>query len=188
MITLEQVEKLKDYAKVSYEDAKLALEATNGDMLEAVIYLEKIGKISSPKNGGEYSTEHSTSDEYEFTQETKSTKEDGSYSYTEEDFKKQSKKFGDTISSWLRKGAENYFEVSRKGRVMISVPILVLLLALLFFFWITLPLMVVGLFCGCSYHFKGPDLKSGNDPLNQAMNVAKGSVEQVKTSFEDEKK
>lgn len=193
MISLEQVEKLRDYAKVSYEDAKLALEVSNGDMLEAVIYLEKIGKISSPENGGQYSTNNTSSENasHENNGQEKTKNGDNyeyTYNYSGDDFKKQSRKFVDVIKDWCKKGSENYFEARRYGKVMISVPVIVLVLALAFFFWITLPLMVVGLFFGCSYHFKGPDLKNENNPLNQAMDAAKGAAEQVKTVFEDEKK
>jgi hypothetical protein len=49
MITIEQVEKIRERANVSYEDARAALEATDGDMLEAMIHLEKQGKIPGPK-------------------------------------------------------------------------------------------------------------------------------------------
>ena len=40
-INLEQIDELRKRAKVSYEDAKKALEAANGDMVEALIYLER---------------------------------------------------------------------------------------------------------------------------------------------------
>lgn len=51
MITLEQVEKLCKRANISYDEAKAALEETDGDMLEAVINLEKQGKVKAPKGG-----------------------------------------------------------------------------------------------------------------------------------------
>ena len=54
-ITLEQVERLKDKANVSYEDAKNALEQTDGDLLEALILLEQQGKTASLP-GGSYAT------------------------------------------------------------------------------------------------------------------------------------
>jgi len=50
-INIEQVEKLKELADVSYEDAKQALEQCNGDLLEAVIYLEKQGKVKAGSVG-----------------------------------------------------------------------------------------------------------------------------------------
>lgn len=38
MTTLEQVEKLCAMANISYEEAKAALDAAKGDLLEAIIY------------------------------------------------------------------------------------------------------------------------------------------------------
>ena len=52
-ITLEQVEKLRTHANVSYEDARAALEATGGDMLEAIIRLEKEGRSEERRVGKE---------------------------------------------------------------------------------------------------------------------------------------
>ncbi|MBN2794171.1 MAG: DUF4342 domain-containing protein [Clostridia bacterium] len=40
MITLEQVDQVRERANVSYQKAKEALEACNGDVLEAIVYLE----------------------------------------------------------------------------------------------------------------------------------------------------
>lgn len=44
-INLEQIDELRKRAKVGYEAAKEALEKCNGDMVEALIYLEKQNKI-----------------------------------------------------------------------------------------------------------------------------------------------
>jgi len=42
MVDFEQVKRLRDYAKtISYEEAKKVLEEAEGDLLEAVIKLEK---------------------------------------------------------------------------------------------------------------------------------------------------
>lgn len=60
MTTLEQVEKLRAMANVSYDEAKAALDATNGDLLEAIILLEKQGKVATPSGGGYYSSQKST--------------------------------------------------------------------------------------------------------------------------------
>ena len=42
----EKVEALREKANVSYEVAKEAMEACNYDMLDAMIYLEKQGKVN----------------------------------------------------------------------------------------------------------------------------------------------
>lgn len=44
---LEQIDELRKRANVSYEDAKDALERCNGDMVEALIYLEKQNKLKA---------------------------------------------------------------------------------------------------------------------------------------------
>lgn len=48
-ISLEQIEALRGRAHVSYEEAKEALERCNGDIVEALIYLEKSNKIREEK-------------------------------------------------------------------------------------------------------------------------------------------
>lgn len=46
-ITLEQIDLLMNRAQVSYTDAKEALEATEGDLLEALLWLEKNKKVNT---------------------------------------------------------------------------------------------------------------------------------------------
>ena len=45
MNDFEKVELLRQKANVTYEEAKDALKACNGDMLDAMVYLEKLGKV-----------------------------------------------------------------------------------------------------------------------------------------------
>lgn len=52
-IKLEQIDELRKRINVSYEDAKEALENCDGDMLEAIIYLEKNNKVKDEKNDSE---------------------------------------------------------------------------------------------------------------------------------------
>lgn len=46
-ISLELIEKLKEKVNISYADAKEALEKCNGDLVDALIYLEKENKIKA---------------------------------------------------------------------------------------------------------------------------------------------
>ena len=55
MDNFEKVEKLREKANVTYEEAKTALENSNWDMLDAMIYLEKNGKVKEDKRA-EYTT------------------------------------------------------------------------------------------------------------------------------------
>ena len=49
-ITLEQVERLREKADVSYAQAKEALEYSGGNLLDALIYLEERGVIPRPED------------------------------------------------------------------------------------------------------------------------------------------
>ena len=64
---------------------------------------------------------------------------------------------------------------------MVNVPVLVLILAIVFAFWITIPLLVVGLFCECRYHFAGID--NINVDLNSACDKVADTVETIKTDI-----
>ena len=55
-ITFQQVETLVEKSGVSYTEAKQALEHTGADLLEALLYLEKLGRSSTASQGGFYST------------------------------------------------------------------------------------------------------------------------------------
>ncbi len=54
MTNYEMVELLRQKANVSYEEAKAALEAANWDLLDAIVLLEREGKV--PENDARFST------------------------------------------------------------------------------------------------------------------------------------
>ena len=63
MTNFEKVEKLVQKANVSYEEAKAALDKADGDLLDAVILLEKEGKTQAPRQSS-YSTEYEQQAQY----------------------------------------------------------------------------------------------------------------------------
>lgn len=181
MVTLEQVEKLRERANVSYDEAKTALEATGGDLLEAMIYLEKQGKVKAPEGNGFYSSECETPQygkEYTYREESAAQKG--------ENFSGLLKRFGRFCLRLIQKGNRNVFEVLKGNECKASIPVTVLVLLLIFAFWVTLPLMIVGLFFGLRYRFQGPDL--GKDSVNRAMDSVADATDDVKKSFCDDKK
>lgn len=52
-VRLEQIDELRKRINVNYEDAKEALDRCEGDILEAIIYLEKNNKVKNEKNDEE---------------------------------------------------------------------------------------------------------------------------------------
>ena len=52
----------------------------------------------------------------------------------------------------------------------------------MFAFWVTIPLIVVGLFCGCRYRFEGMETVSVN--LNDLSDKASYEIEALKKKYE----
>ena len=63
MDNLEKVEKLRERANVTYEEAKEALENNDWDLLDAMVALEKEGKTVKPEQTA-YSTSYEEQQEY----------------------------------------------------------------------------------------------------------------------------
>ncbi|NLM50574.1 MAG: ubiquitin, partial [Clostridiaceae bacterium] len=105
MVTLEQAERLCARANISYEEAKRILEETNGDLLEAVIRLEKEGKVTPPKNDGSYSTQ----------EEEKSTVNNEQEPERFLTFKEILRNIINWFVKLIRIGNVNYFDVYQNG-------------------------------------------------------------------------
>lgn len=176
MDNLEKVEKLREKTGVSYEEAKEALEANNYDVLDAIIYLEKKGKVKAPEVT-DYTTEQA--------QQTSTEFEQAQQEYTRDCNKKTFGQMMDQFFSWcgrlLKKSVDSKFIIERRDSTMVNVPVLVLILAIIFAFWITIPLLVVGLFCECRYHFAGID--NINVDLNSACDKVADTVDTLKTDI-----
>lgn len=181
MATLEQVEKLREKADVSFEDAKNALDACGDDLLEALIYLEKLGKVKPPVGGGYYSSERTTNTEHTDTGETTKEKENHGESFTD-----MMRRFGRFCARIISKGNNNYFEAEKNGKIVISFPVTALVILVVFLFWIIVPLVIIGLFFGFRYHFRGSEL--GKESVNRVMDNASNTAEDIKRSFNSENK
>lgn len=180
MITLEQVEKLRERANVSYDEAKAALEASNGDVLEALIQLEKKGNVAPPPGGGYYSSEKSAP-EPEVAPCGKQWKK---YSHGHKEGQEGPfKRFLRFCGQIIHRGNINNMQVIKDGEVKTTISITILVLMMFLFFWVTVPLLVIGLFCGCRYIFTGPDF--GKDAVNNAMDAAANTAESIKRSVMD---
>ncbi len=182
MATLEQVEKLRERANVSFEEAKAALDASGGDVLEALILLEKQGKVNPPSGGGYYSSKDSSEGEKgkeNAYQEANGGEKRG------ESFGDMMRRFGRFCAGLFRKGNSNFFEAEKDGKVIVSVPVTLLVISLVFFFWVIFPLAIIGLFCGFRYHFRGHEL--GREAVNKVMDSASDTAESIKRSLGEKK-
>lgn len=178
MEQFEKVEKLREKAGISYEEARKALEENNWDLLEAIVALENQGKIKGP-DMQTYSTRQGASGE--FTQ--------ASQNYEKQCHETSMGEILDKCFRWcgkvIKKACDNYFEVRKNGKNIISVPIIILVIMLIFAFWVTLPLLIVGLFCGFKYYFQG-EAKVTVD-FNDVCDKAAKTCETIKNDLSDKK-
>ncbi len=189
MITLEQVEQLRTKADVTYEEARQALEAANGDLLDAVILLELQGKVKPPvaavraareqnetrgesvqNDAGAATVDNASPDGGPAKEEKKIT----GHREGQTDAGSMFKTFFAWVKRQIQAGNRNNFVVMRTDRTMLTLPITALVLLSIFFFWAVVVLIVIGLFCGFRYSFAGPDIRgdAANTILHSAADAA----------------
>lgn len=169
MDMFEKVEKLKEKANVTFEEAKAALDEANGDLLDAMIILERQGKTESHKES--YSTKEEATGSYELAEvkQVEAKKENKGRAFT------------DKIKALWHKSCENYFVVEHNNEQSIKIPIWAFVLIMIFTWHFTGILLIVGLFFGCRYSFKGEaQMKMANDVMDKAADVA----DKVKDEFD----
>lgn len=180
METFKKIEALRDKANVSFEDAKIAMEACNYDMLEAMVYLERQGKVNTGSTAS-YTTTSGTETSQEFEQAQKNY-EDSCQRTT---IGAVIGKFVNWCGHILKKSVEIDFCVTQHDRLILKVPVLALVLALLLAFWLLAILLIVGLFCSFKYSFVGVDATTID--LNQICDKASETCENIKKDFQNNK-
>jgi len=167
MTNYEMVEKLSEKMGVSLEEAKTALEASDWDMLDAALLLEKEHGI----DGGTYSTR----------QERKPGAEDA----PRRD-RRLLPRLGRVVKRLFDVGNRNRFEVRRKDseELVLDMPTTAMVLLLIFAFWVCVPLLVIGLFAGFRYSFSGAEL--GRQGINNAMERAGEAADRVMDNIRKE--
>ena len=180
MTELEKVEKLRERADVSFAEAKEALDIAGGDVLDALIYLEKQGKSTVPAGGGFFTGAGTPDYERQYSS-------DGGYreEHRGETFGDIMRRFGRFCLMVFNKGNTNFLEATKGESLLFSCPVTGVVILLLFFFWAVIPLFILSLFLGLRYRFRGDEL--GREAVNRVMDNASNVVDDVKKSFNEKK-
>lgn len=178
MDNLEMVERLKEKTGVSYEDAKAALEASAWDLLDAVIHLEKDGKIE--KKSGTYATEYAEAvPGADYTRAR--TSPEKSLSGGKKETKSKVKSFFKKVKDVL---LNNKIIVrNNDGNEVINLPVIFALILLIICFWLVIVAVLISLVAGCHYSFEGPEL--GKDSVNQAADSVGNLVKDIGQGIRD---
>ena len=162
MDKMEKVEKIRELANVSFEEAKAALEENNWDLLETMVALEHRGKVKKLEKAASSVTPE--------MQQYYPVKETGTDSAGK---RSRGGKVRNAFKRIVRFCRENTFHVTRGEKEIIKAPVMLLIVTLLFFWELLAPVMVIALFFNIRYHFSGKDdLKSVNEFMDSASNMA----------------
>ena len=183
MAKLEDVERLRAHTNVSYDEAREALDACGGDLLDAIIYLERQGKVPPPQNGGAYTTEKQPPRSNSRATE----KERESHAET---FPQLLERFGRWVGRVIQKGNRNMFVISQRGKQVCALPVTVFVILLILALALAIPLviigvlMIVGLFFDFSYRFRGSEVDEGAG-VNKVMDSVEKAACDIKRSVQN---
>lgn len=181
MDNMEKVERIREKTGVSYEDAKIALESNNNDILDAIVYLEKLGKVNAPKQS-QYVTTPDSDTSSEFQQ-------------AQANYEKACKKstlgdkvdsFGEWFKKVIKRSCEIKFNVDRFEERVFSLPLLALVIIMIFAFWLVGILLIVGLFFDYKYSFEGVNPTTVD--INDFCNKASDTCSSLRDDFKGERK
>ena len=178
MDELDKIEKLKQRANVTYDEARKALSICDGDLLDAMVYLERQGKAKAPDQTT-FSTDASDKASYENVSEVvERHQETNDPSFGEQ--------LGRAIKIGLRKSMDNYLVIYHKNKEAFRLPILLFIVILLFGHLPVLLAIGISLFCDIRYRFEGKDdLSKVNDMMDKAGEKA---AQWVHESREEERR
>lgn len=159
-------------ANINEEEAQEVLEKCNWDLLDAIVYLERWGKVENNEVTALTIVE---------------VKEE------KEDKKKQDEKFGGIgeivgrmfrfIGKFIKKSNKNFFEIRKNKEKPIRISLTISILFLIFLSVPTIVLLIVGLFCGYKYSISGPDFNY--DEVNNIFEEVSKSAEHIKKDFKE---
>lgn len=158
-ITLEQVEKVRSCTGASYEEAKAALEETGGNVLDAVILLERRG--DGGPAGGDYSTRSPGSE-------------------TEKSGPGRHKPSGQEVWKALKSLAANCLSISleiwKSGRMTCMIPLIAALILVVVAPYVSVGLTLAGLCFGYRIHISGKGTEGWGRKVNQVMDQVGDTV------------
>lgn len=159
---LEMVEKLREKANVSYEEARDALEAADWDLLDALLMLESEGRLNNENKQAEYTTRPSQPE------------------------KKQSarKKHGEGVVAQLMHGVAKVVRrcnavtvrISKQHETRMELPLTAVILLVVFMFWWVLAAALIAMVFGYRYSIAGLRF---DDDVNEAMDKAGDFVDKA---------
>jgi hypothetical protein len=145
---IEMIDKLRDKAGITREEAADALTRANWDMLEALVILEREGKIAPLTSSVATVEQTAGSGSANGIGPDPSVFGAKGYYYGP---RAKSDSLWTKFKNLLVKSVTHSFVVRRRGRELLSLPVLVLLIVVISLFKLSAVALLIGLFCECRY-------------------------------------
>lgn len=168
------IDKLKNETNISYEEAKIAMEKSNWDILDAFVYLEEKGKVQKPSVSIFYTNEYKEG--YKHNEIIINKDQENNYNNAKRDntfegiFVKVCKII-DTCNNI-------FFEIKKENKVFLKIPVTVIILLLIFAFWIVIPLYITGLFFDIEFSLSGKRVELSK--INNVLKMISVNIKKVK--------
>ena len=169
MDRFDLVDKLVKSTGVSYEDAKIALESSGWDLLDAAVWLEKNGRTEARSNS--FSTDPEQQEQAQQRQQQSAENFRGAAD--------TGRPRRGVVSSLIAKIRsilmDNELIVCKQsGEIFLEIPVWLAAILLAVAFWPTVIVIVLVFILGFRFRFHGPDL--GGETLNRILNQAENSA------------
>ena len=165
MDRLNLVEKLRTKTGITYEDAKMVLEINNWDILDAILDLERQGKIKGPSVSIFYTNEYN--ENYE-------VKKDSNYKYNS-----TFEGIFEVICKAIDICNNIFIEIKGKNNFFLKFPLTVVIVFLIFGFWLLIPVAVIGLFLDVEFFVESK--KINTDKVNDILSKISKKVQNIKS-------
>jgi hypothetical protein len=169
------IEKLQNETNISYEEAKIALEKSEWDILDAFLYLEKMDRIPKP-NVNIYYTNEDRENKKSSREIFMNKNQDNTY----KNGKKENKFEGlfVRVCKIIDTCNNIFFEIKKENKTFLKMPITVVILLLLFVFWLAIPLFILGLFLNIEFSISGNGAEINK--INHVLKVISSNMKKRK--------
>lgn len=174
MDSYKLIDKLQSKTNISYEEAKNALEKTNWDILDAIVYLEEKGKVQRPSVSIFYTNDYKGN--YKYSEITNDKYQENNYNNSKKDNSFQG--IFEVVCKIIDTCNNIFFEVKRENIAFLRLPITVIILLLIFTFWIVIPLYIIGLFFDIEFSLSGK--WEGTNKINNILKIISVNIKKVK--------
>ena len=173
-----KVEKLVEITGVSFEDARDAIRACDGEMVDAMVYLEKLGKVTY-KNSKNTDPRFAPITEAEMA--AAAAKRDAIRAERLARIERRRGGFGEFVRKVMRFLTHNKVSISKEGQEFASIPLLVVLIICSMSVGFAVVAVFISMMFGYDYSFKG---ESNFDAANRAMAHVGATAGTVKAEYD----